>query len=283
MPAIPAPVFLLGSVVSIQFGQAFGKQLSAHTGPAGAIALRLGFAAVLLLVIHRPALPPWNRVPLVLGFGTAIAGMNLIYPALRFLPLAVASTIQLLGPLAVAIVTSRRFSDLCFGLLAVLGVWLCGNPFSAPLPLPGVAFALASAVSMGAYLLLSRRAGTGSVDGSALALAVAWAAVLTIPFGATEIGAAFGEPRGAARRSRRRRAHRGPSLFPRVRRVAPPVSRRRGHIGEPRTGGRGSRGNPDPGRDSGSARLARDRLRGVRGRGRHRPRAPRRPPWQGKP
>ncbi|OXM74532.1 MULTISPECIES: EamA family transporter [Amycolatopsis] len=180
-----AALLVLGSVVSVQTGQAFGKQLFAVAGPGGVVALRLSFAALVLLAIHRPALPSRRNMPPVLGFGVAIAGMNLIYPALGFLPLGVASALQLLGPLGVAVATARRARDVGFAVVAAFGVWLFHSPSGTTLPAAGVALALLSAVSMGGYLVLSRKVGASVPDGSILALAVTVAAILALPFGVT--------------------------------------------------------------------------------------------------
>lgn len=187
-------LFVLAASVSVQTGQAFGKQLFGTVAPAGVVALRLGFAAIVLLAVHRPRLPSRDRLPLLFAFGAAIAGMNLIYPALRHLPLGVASAIQLLGPLTVAVLASRRRLDLALVLLAGVGVWLCREPGSGPIALTGMLLALASAASMGGYLMLSSRAGAGSVDGSALAVAVTVAALLAIPFGIGDSGATLLRP-----------------------------------------------------------------------------------------
>jgi inner membrane transporter RhtA len=187
-------ILVLGSVVSVQAGQALGKHLFAQTGPAGVVALRLGFAAIILAAVHRPGMPPKRDLVPILGFGTAIAGMNLIYPALRYLQLGVASGLQLLGPLTVALLLSRRIRDLVLAAIAGLGVWLFYSTGSTTLPAPGVALALISAASMGGYLLLSRKVGATTTDGSRLTLAVIWAAVLTVPFGAAESGTALLRP-----------------------------------------------------------------------------------------
>jgi threonine/homoserine efflux transporter RhtA len=152
-------LLVVASVVSLECGMAFGKSLFASVSPSGVVALRLGLAAAILLAVHRPRLPRRAReVVLTLAFGTAIAGMNLVYPALRFLPVGVAGTIQQLGPLTIAVATSRRPADLVFAGVAGAGIWLVNNPVGAGLPAAGLAFAAASALSMAAYLLLSKRA-----------------------------------------------------------------------------------------------------------------------------
>ncbi|MFC7984153.1 DMT family transporter [Streptomyces sp. NPDC057336] len=188
---MPAPLLVLTSVVSVQTGQAIGKGLfSAAGGPWGVVAIRLAFASLLLMAWWRPRLPRERTdIVLVLAFGTAIAGMNLGYLAMKYMPLGVAMTVQLMGPLVVSLCAARRLIHLLWGLLAVTGLVLFTSPGAAGAP-PGVGllFALGSAVSMGAYLLLSKRAGARMSGGRPLALAVAWAAALTLPFGILDSG-----------------------------------------------------------------------------------------------
>lgn len=188
---LPAPALVLGSVCSVQVGQALGKGLFGVVGgPWGAVALRLAFAALLLLLLWRPRLPDQRSdLLLILAFGTAIAGMNLVYLAMNYLPLGVAATIQLTGPLTVSLLSSRHRRDVLWGAWAVLGIFLFTDPGSAEsLPVPGVVFAAASAVSMGTYLLLSRRVGARMPGSGPLALAVAWAALLSLPAGVADSG-----------------------------------------------------------------------------------------------
>lgn len=196
MTKLPAPTLMLGSVLSLQFGQALGKQLADAVGAPGAVTLRLGLAALVLLLLYRPSLPRTRTdVALVLGFGTAIAGMNLIYPALLLLPLGLASALLLLGPITLAVLMSRRWRDLAWAVLAGCGVCLFHVPHGAASPLPGVLLALAAGAAMAAYLLLSKKAGARSAGGGPLALAVTWAAVLTLPLGVADAGSELLAPR----------------------------------------------------------------------------------------
>ncbi|WP_039939515.1 EamA family transporter [Streptomyces himastatinicus] len=168
-------------------GEAIGKQLSSTVGAPGAVALRLGSAAVILLLVYRPSLPRSRTdVVLVLGFGTAIAGMNLIYPALLLLPMGLASALQLLGPITLSLLTSRRLRDAGCAIVAGCGVWLFRTPHGARFPLSGVLLALAAGAAMAAYLLLSKKAGARNTGGGPLALAVAWAAALMVPLGVVD-------------------------------------------------------------------------------------------------
>ncbi|RKT87781.1 inner membrane transporter RhtA [Saccharopolyspora antimicrobica] len=192
---VPPFLLVLGAVVSVQFGQAFGKQLFAVAGPLGVSALRLSLAAALLLALRRPRIPADRRSRgLIVALGAAIATMNVVYLALPHLPVGVASTLQMLGPLSVALLSSRRPRDVLWAALAAAGVFLFCGPVSAPLPAVGVCLGLVSAAGMGSYLLLSHRVGAISSDGSPLALAVACAAVLVLPFGIAESGAALLSP-----------------------------------------------------------------------------------------
>ncbi len=194
---VPAPVLVLCSVVSVQFGQATGKGLFETATPAGVVTLRLGLAAFILLAIYRPRLPRTRSdFLLVAAFGTAIAGMNIIYPAMSHLPVGVATTLQLLGPFTVALLSSRRPLDVVWSLLAATGLALFALPdMGAGLPLWGVGLGLLAAVSMGSYVLLSKRAGARSEDGSLLALALVFATVWWAPSGIVENGSALLEPR----------------------------------------------------------------------------------------
>lgn len=184
MRSMLSPAWLVvGSVVSVQAGQALGRQMFDAVDPATVVLLRLVFAAVIFMLLWRPK-PPGSRrtMALTIGLGTAIAGMNLIYPALAYLPLGVAVSLQLLGPLTVAVVGSRRLRDLGWALLAGGGVALFYGPGSLSSAV-GMLLALLSGASMGAYVVLNKRAGALTVDGSLLSWAVAWAALLALPTG----------------------------------------------------------------------------------------------------
>ncbi|MBX9391762.1 DMT family transporter [Streptomonospora nanhaiensis] len=193
--AVPAPALVLGSVFSVQIGQALGRDLFAWTGPAGVVALRLGIAALVLLPLWRPRAPRDARtLLLVCAYGAAIAGMNLIYPAMAHLPMGMAVTVQFLGPVAVALAGSRRAADLVWGGLAAAGILLFADTQGGGADPVGLAFAAGSGVSMAAYILLSRRAGATAAGGAPLA-AVAVAALITLPIGAAHEGAALLDPR----------------------------------------------------------------------------------------
>ncbi len=167
---------VLAAILSVQVGAAFSKGLFDVVSPTGMVWLRLATSTLVLLVLARPRLTGRSRSDwtVVLAFGVALATMNwAIYQAIARLPLGVAVSIELLGPLTLALGLARRRSDLVWVLLAATGVALLGFD-GEDVDLAGVLFALLAAAAWAAYILLS--AGTGrrwpGLSGLALASVV---------------------------------------------------------------------------------------------------------------
>src|SRR6266508_2490090 len=171
----PAPLLVLGGVVSVQFGGALAATLIPRIGAAGTVTLRLGLGVVLLLAIARPrvcgrALRDWRAV---LAFGAVLGLMNLsFYLALARLPLGVAVTIEFIGPLGLAAVLSRRRRDLVAVLVAAAGVVLVNGRDVHAVNWAGVGFGLLAGLCWAGYVLLSAETGRrfAQLDGLALAL-----------------------------------------------------------------------------------------------------------------
>ncbi len=185
----------LGAMACFQIGAAFAKSLFPAVGPLGAVTLRLGFGAVMLVAIARP----WRNWPRpapiwpLLGLGAAAGAVAMFYLAQSRLPLAVAISLQFLGPLAVAVFGSRRPIDLLWAALAAVGVWcLVGARAAAVDPL-GLGFALCAAVAWASYILCGR-AASAAFGGATAALASSIAAILVLPFGVAQAGAALLAP-----------------------------------------------------------------------------------------
>lgn len=185
------------SIVSVQLGAAVASSLFERVGAPGTVLLRQGLAAVVLLAIARPRLVgrPRRDWLLVCVFGLVLAAMNVcFYEAVERLPLGVAVTIELFGPLGLAASLSRRTREFAYVLLAAVGVVLLGGA-TRHLDRGGVAFALIAAAGWAGYILLSRKTGRhfDGVDGLALAMAVATLAVA--PLGVATGGMRLFEPR----------------------------------------------------------------------------------------
>ena len=193
--AIPPPALVLIGIVSVQLGSALAKHLFAAVGSLGAVALRLGFAAVILLAFWRPPVRLDRRAwSAVLVYGVVLGSMNLcFYLALARVPLGIAVTIEFLGPLAVALAGSRRALDVLWAVLAAAGVALLMEGRGS-LDLLGALFALAAGVFWGLYILASAALGRHTSEGHGLALGMAVAALVAVPFGVAHGGAALLQP-----------------------------------------------------------------------------------------
>jgi inner membrane transporter RhtA len=190
---------VLGGAISVQSGAAVAALLFPRAGVAGVVTLRLVIAAVVLLAVARPRLRDHHRTDwLAVGaFGVALAGMNLlIYQAIERIPLGVAVTVEVLGPLALSVITGRRPSSWFWATLALGGVVLLarGGAGGDDLDLAGIGFAAAAAAMWAAYIVLSARVGARFPKADGLALAMAVAAALTVPWGLIAAGPALIDP-----------------------------------------------------------------------------------------
>jgi len=177
---------VLGAIVSVQVGAAFAKGLFEVAGPAGVVWLRLGVAAVVLVAVARPSLRmlrgPGGRS--VLAFGIALAAMNWsFYEALARIPLGVAVTFEFIGPLGVAVATSRRRSDLAVVAIAAAGIALLTRSGEAALDPAGVGLALLAGAFWAAYILLSASVGEELPGAAGLAVALVVGTVVVSPAG----------------------------------------------------------------------------------------------------
>jgi inner membrane transporter RhtA len=177
---------VLGAVASLQFGSALAATLFDDVGPGGAVLLRLVFSAAILLLVWRPVVRgrPRDELVLVAAFGVVLAAMNsLFYLSIDRIPLGIAVTLEFVGPLGVAVATSRRRVDLLWVGLAAAGIALLGGGDVEGLDPLGVLFALLAGVCWAAYILIGRRVGRVFPGGSGLALALAVGAVCVLPYG----------------------------------------------------------------------------------------------------
>ena len=188
-PGAPAPALLaVLAIVSVQFGNAIAGSFFEQVGPLGAAALRLVLAAVILLIVIRPRVRDWpRRTWLWVGMlGLALAGMNvLIYQAIASIPIGVAVTIELLGPLAVAVSGTRRWRDLAWVALAAAGVVALGLDEQGALEPYGVVAAVGAAVFWALYIIASARLGPRVRGVDAIAVSMVAAAVMVVPIGAS--------------------------------------------------------------------------------------------------
>jgi inner membrane transporter RhtA len=178
-----AAAAVVGGAASVQLGAALGATIFPLVGPSGVVALRQSVAAVALLAVARPRLRDlsWRAVRPALLLGLVLVTMNLaLYGAVDRIGLGLAVTLEFLGPLALALVGSRRRVDLVCGVMAGLGVVLLTGTVPG-IDLVGVLLALVAAASWAAYIVLSKRAGQSLPGVQGTALASLLAAVITSP------------------------------------------------------------------------------------------------------
>jgi inner membrane transporter RhtA len=180
---IPPVWLVVWGIISVQVGAAIAKDLFHLVPPTALVWLRLFTSAVILLIMARPRLPGHSRRDwlIVLGFGVSLMTMNwAIYQSFARIPLGIAVTIEFLGPLAVAVIGSRRLRDLIWVLLAATGVALLGAS-RATLSPAGVGFALLAGLGWACYILLSAQTGRRWPGLTGLALASMVGAIALAP------------------------------------------------------------------------------------------------------
>ena len=167
------------AMLSVQVGLAVSVGLIDRIGAEGAAWLRLFLAGVLMLLIVRPRRAQFTRRSLVSSvlLGVVTGGVTLLFmAALARLPLGVASALEFLGPLSVAVArgTGHR-ARVVWPLFAAVGVVLLTQPWNGSADPVGVMFALAAACCWAAYILLTQKVGdeVAGITGLAVSMPVA--------------------------------------------------------------------------------------------------------------
>jgi len=195
---VPAPLLMAVSIGSVQFGSAVASTLFPVLGAPGTVLLRLLLAGGLLAVLLRPKVHRWSLGALggCALLGVAMAGMNgLFYLSLERLPLGVAVSVELLGPLVLSVAQARRAQDVLWSALALAGVVLLGvralgtAGAGEGLDLLGLALAASAGACWAGYILASARVGRLVPGTGGLAVSLLTGAVLVAPFG---VGGALG-------------------------------------------------------------------------------------------
>ena len=186
---------LLIAMASIQTGASLAKGMFPLIGAQGTTALRLIFASLFMLVLLRPwrAKLTWTTLQTVMIYGIALGCMNLLfYMSLRTVPLGIAVALEFTGPLAVAILASRKAVDFAWVALAVVGLLLLipMGEAQAGLDPVGVCYALGAGVCWALYILYGQKAGAYNGVQTA-ALGVMIAAVFIAPIGIAHAGSAL--------------------------------------------------------------------------------------------
>lgn len=177
---------MLGSGLSNQVGASVAALAFPVIGPLGVVAVRQWVAAAVLCGAGRPRMRSFTAAQWrpVLALAVVFAAMNLsLYTAVDRIGLGLAVTLEFLGPLAVALIGSRRRSDVLCALAVAAAVVVLTRPEPST-DYPGIGLALLAAACWACYIALNRVVGSRlpGLQGPAAAAAVSGAAY--VPAGA---------------------------------------------------------------------------------------------------
>lgn len=185
--ALPPWALVVTAILSVQFGAAFAKQLFDVAGTSGVVFIRLILTGTLFVALWRPDIRAMSRHvclwTVLYGLNTGVM-MMLFYAAIERIPLGITVAISFVGPLAVAVIGSRRPLDIVWALLAAAGILLLSPFVDVDLDPVGLLLSLACGACWAGYILIGRRV-TKLADGNALlGLSLLIAGLAVLPFGA---------------------------------------------------------------------------------------------------
>jgi inner membrane transporter RhtA len=208
--AVPPSALVVTGIFSVQIGAGLAAKLFTQIPPAAVTGLRLWTSAAVMAVVGarplRNALTglvgrrAWQDAAVVAAFGLTLAVMNFsIYQSFARIPLGISVTVEFLGPLGLAVASSRRLLDLLWVALAGTGVVLLAHSgLSATAGrgtvVIGIGFALLAALSWAGYILLSRATGQRFGGSTGLTIAMLVSAVVITPVGVAAGGTTLLRP-----------------------------------------------------------------------------------------
>lgn len=195
MSTLWSVALLLTAMASVQAGASIAKTLFPVIGPIGMVSIRVALGTIILCAVMRPwrtriTARTWR--PLLI-YGSSLGVMNMFYYlALSRIPLGLAVAIEFVGPLTVAVLSSRRLIDFCWILLAAAGLTLL-----LPIAHIGVGIdpigalcALAAGACWALYIVFGQKAGADH-GAHAAALGSVISAVIVVPIGLIDRGQAL--------------------------------------------------------------------------------------------
>jgi inner membrane transporter RhtA len=188
-------VLLLAAMVSFQTGASIAKTLFPLVGPIGTVAIRVGLGTIILCITLRPwrvRFQPSAWCSLLI-YGVSVGLMNLFfYLSLSRVPQGVAVAIEFLGPLSVAVWSSRRAIDFFWISIAAVSLVLLlpVTHIGTDTNLLGILFALAAGGCWALYIIYGQKAG-GTHGAQATAIGSVIAASIVVPIGLVKSGRAL--------------------------------------------------------------------------------------------
>ena len=178
-----AALLVVVIALSMQTGSALAGRLIESAGVVETLWLRTAIAAAILAALRPRSLripAAGDRLPLA-ALTLALLLMNLsFYAAISRAPLGIVVAVEFTGPLAVAVIGSRRAIDFVWIALAGLAVVLLAGP-SSSVSTAGLVLALSAGVFWAAFLLLAKRAVTSMDPLPVTTIMLVGSAVLLTP------------------------------------------------------------------------------------------------------
>jgi inner membrane transporter RhtA len=173
------------SMICVQGGASFAKQLFPAIGPIATTALRIGLSAIILYLITRPKLHTFTKQQWLYcsAYGLGIAVMNLIfYMAIQRIPLGLGVTIEFVGPLFLAFALSRKLLDVVWAVLACVGILLIVPWQSNGVDLLGLLFALLAGTFWAVYIMMGSKVSKIMEGRQAVSAGMIIATLFILPF-----------------------------------------------------------------------------------------------------
>ncbi|MGB3741894.1 EamA family transporter [Castellaniella sp.] len=181
------------SIISVQLGVSLFVPVIEVYGPLSSSSLRLGWAALALLVVVRPPLhrmtaAQW-KAAVILGAGMAVLTLA-FFMAIERLPQHLAVALEFCGPLLVAAVGARGRRALVWPVLAAAGIVLLaiGDARLGGVDVLGIGYALLAATGWATYIVMMKRVGRVFPGLQGLTVSLMVAALFSLPFAAAETG-----------------------------------------------------------------------------------------------
>lgn len=185
-------LLLLIAMISIQSGASIAKSLFPIIGPLGVTTLRLSLSAIMLTVIFKP----WKKQLFLQNYknliiyGISLGLMNLFfYLSIQRIPLGITVALEFLGPLTVAILSSKRAMDIIWIIIIVVGLIFL-LPFENNinnLDIIGILYALFAGLFWGMYIIFGQKSSE-LYGTSAVSIGLFISTLIFLPTGLFKIG-----------------------------------------------------------------------------------------------
>lgn len=192
------PEFLFITSAAAQYaGAVIAVNLFDELSPATIAWIRVLSAGLILGALSlRQRHASWTRrdVMWACAFGIATALMNMFfYLAINHLPLGKGVTIEFIGPIAVAALTTRSLRNTYALALATIGVLVLGGVELGNEPL-GLLFILLASAMWAGYIVIGSRVALGDRGVAGLALGLIVGGIAIAPFASSDAATAFSRP-----------------------------------------------------------------------------------------